>query len=109
MRLGLKSAIVGLAFVAASLFTLSGIAGAQDGSTQGAYVGATTVPTTSELAPVALGATAARSTAAKSTATAQGLAFTGGDVAGLVLIGGVAVIAGAGFLAVRRRAASPLA
>ena len=104
MRLGLKSALVGLAVVAASLFTFSGMAGAQDGSTQGAYVGAETVTKTPPLQPAALGATAAKSTAAP-----ESLAFTGGDVAGLVLIGGVAVVAGVGFLALRRRSTSPLA
>lgn len=39
-------------------------------------------------------------------ARAEGLAFTGGDAAGLALIGGVAVAGGAGLLAVRRRSAS---
>jgi LPXTG-motif cell wall-anchored protein len=93
MRLGLKSLIVGMALVAASLFAFSGLAGAQDNPS--VYVSPNTASKTPPLAPVALGATASKSQSS--------LAFTGGDAAGLALIGGVAVAAGVGVMVVRRR------
>lgn len=92
MRLGLKSLIVGLALVVASLFAFSGLAGAQDNPS--VYVSPNTESRTPPLAPTALGATAEKGSS---------LAFTGGDAAGLALIGGVAVAAGVGVMVVRRR------
>ena len=102
MRISLRSALVGLAVVATSLFALSGVAGAQQGdNTSGAYVGAETVSRTPELAPQAAGAST--SAAASPVVKANALAFTGSDVAVLALMGGVALLAGVAFLAARRK------
>lgn len=97
--------------VTASLFALSGTASAQSGTpsgdtTSGAYVGAETATRTPPLSPQVLGATAsnpASGSAATPVVRANSLAFTGGDVAVLSLMGGIALVAGVGFMVARRK------
>lgn|SRR5690242_4271271 len=95
MRNSLRFLLVGFALVAGSLFTLAGVASAQDGATD-PYVLSETTSRTAELP-----ATAAPAASAEGAA----LAFTGGDVMLLSAIGGVAVVAGAAILIARRRVA----
>ena len=105
MRFSLRSLLVGFALVAASLFAFSGAASAQsDDGTAGAYVGSETATNTPALTPEVEAATASSSSAgATPVVKANSLAFTGTDVAVLSLMGGLALVAGAGFLVVRRK------
>lgn len=107
MRFSLRFLLVGFALVTASLFAFSGAASAQsDDGTAGAYVGSETVTNTPALTPEVQSATAtASSSSAEATPVVKSntLAFTGTDVAVLALMGGLALVAGAGFLIVRRK------
>ncbi len=87
----------------------AGVASAQeDSNPQGAYVGGTTlVKETPKVAPAAPAAqvgaaTTSRGASAASNA-ASSLAFTGGDVAGLALLGAVALVIGGVLVTSRRR------
>lgn len=95
-------ALVCTVFALGATVALPSMAGAGDNS--GAYVGTTppTVQGTTLERPVAEPATASK---APATVEATSLALTGGDVAGLVAVGGVAVVLGGGLLVLRRRTA----
>ena len=87
-------AVVGLGTVVGA-----GAAGAQSSDP---YVSPSSI-----VKPEVLSNTAAKSPAAVSNASAESaLAFTGGDAAGLALVGGVAVAAGAAITVARRRTAA---
>lgn len=95
MRTTPKIIIASLAIVAGALFLTAGPAGAQDNGS-GAYVENTTVTNNPPLTPEVKAANVSQSS----------LAFTGGDVAGLALIGGFAVALGGLLIVSRRRAAT---
>lgn len=99
MRNSLRYLLVGFAFVAGGIFALSGVAGAQDDSSD-AYVLSNTASRTAELP-----ATASAASAESASASANALAFTGGDTMVLAAVGGVAVLAGGAILVARRRVA----
>lgn len=99
MRTTPKIMIASLAIVAGALFLTAGPAGAQDDGS-GAYVENTSVTNNPPVAPEVQAANVTRESS---------LAFTGGDVAGLALIGGFAVALGGLLIVSRRRAAATIA
>ncbi len=88
--------------ILASMFALSGVSGAQDGGSPDPYVSPTTITKTTALTPQVEAATVAKSTSPAEKAVGS-LAFTGRDVTEVAVFGGALLIAGLGFLVVRRR------
>jgi LPXTG-motif cell wall-anchored protein len=101
MRFSLRTLLVGFAVVLASSFALAGVAGADDSNP---YVSGETVTKTTALTPQVEAATATKNESAAQKA-AGSLAFTGRDVTEVAVFGGALLIAGVGFLLVRRRVA----
>jgi len=102
MRMTFRSAAAVLAtvFVAVMAFTTASAGAQSDDAYVGAQVESSTQLNTE--APTAAPAAAVRGTSAANST----LAFTGGDVLAVALVGGVAVAAGASLLVVRRRTAT---
>ena len=93
-RIALAVAVVGLGTIIGA-----GAAGAQSSDP---YVSPSSI-----VKPEVLSNTASKSPSAAAAASAESsLAFTGGDAAGLALVGGVAVAAGAAITVARRRTAA---